>query len=249
MALPPPENTIGSRFTELQQAGSTNNLAREQIEEGRARHGDVLFTRNQTAGRGQMGKSWLSAPNQNLAMTILLETAQLPDTRPFHLSVCSALSCQQVLTEISCGDNQIKWPNDLYWKSRKLGGLLIESSSSWQIVGIGINVNQTTFDTTLPNPVSLRQITGKELDPKTLAQRITNAMNEQIHAWRWDGFHPLLKQYRNQLFGKGASFTVRENGIEKVIRILDVEDEGALLIEEEGVQRSIVSGLEWIIRA
>jgi BirA family biotin operon repressor/biotin-[acetyl-CoA-carboxylase] ligase len=106
-----------------------------------------------------------------------------------------------------------------------------------------------TFDTNLPNPVSLRQITGKELDPKTLAQRIANALNEQIHAWRRDGFHPLLKQYRNQLFGKDASFTVRENGKEKVIRILDVGDEGALLIEEEGVQRSIVSGLEWIIRA
>ncbi len=180
-------------------------------------------------------------------MSILLEVEKLPDPLPFHLSACCALSCHQVLTEITRGDNQIKWPNDLYWNSKKLGGLLIESCANWQIVGIGINVNQTAFDPSLPNPVSIRQITGKEYDLLSLAHGVVCALNEQLRTWRLNGFDPLLHQYRNQQFGKETSFSVREYGIEKVIRIIDVNEEGALLIEDQGVQRSVVSGLEWII--
>jgi len=59
----------------------------------------------------------------------------------------------------------------------------------------------------------------------------------------------MLHDYRSQLFGKDQLFQVREQGIEKQIRVLDVTPEGALCIEEEGKTRNVVSGLEWIIRS
>lgn len=244
----PLRDPIGRRFFEFEQIGSTNDHAREQIANHSARHGDVLFAWDQTAGRGQMGKAWLSAPKQNLAMTLLLENAQLPDPIPFHLSVCFAAACQSVLTEITRGDLQIKWPNDLYWKNRKLGGLLIETQTSWSIVGLGINVNQTTFDPSLPNPVSIRQITGKELSSKVLAMQLIDALNSKINEWKADGFASLMEQYRSVLFGKNQVFAVRENGAEKVVRVVEVDVNGGLIIEENGQKRTLFSGLEWVIK-
>ena len=248
MALNPRDNPIGHRFTELDQTGSTNELARQWIEGNLALHGDVLFTWDQTAGKGQRGKSWLSAPRQNLAMSILLENAHLPDPTPFHLSACCAIACQKILTTITNGDALIKWPNDLYWKSRKLGGMLIETQPAWSIVGIGININQTAFSASLPNPVSLRQITGKEFDPKALATQIISALNLLVKQWQADGFKPLLQEYRSLLFGKANCFSVRENGIEKSVVVVDVDENGGLILEEQGERRTVVSGIEWILR-
>ncbi|MBM3431498.1 MAG: biotin--[acetyl-CoA-carboxylase] ligase [Bacteroidetes bacterium] len=247
MALDPLENTIGNRFTEWEQVGSTNDLAREWIEYKLARHGDVLFARHQTAGRGQMGKSWLSQPGQNLAMTLLIENARLPDALPFHLSICCALSGWSALTAHTQGDMTLKWPNDLYWKKRKIGGLLIETQKNWSVVGLGINLNQTKFDPSLPNPVSLRQITVTESDPKSICLDIIQHLNQRLRQWQTEGFQPLLTAYRILLFGKNESFFVRENGVEKNLKILDVDEQGALLVEENERRRTIVSGLEWKI--
>lgn len=244
----PSVNPLGSRFTELEQIGSTNDLARERIETGSALHGEVFFAWHQTAGRGQLGKPWMSSPKQNLAMTLVLENKQLPDPIPFHLSASCATACQAVLTEITRGDLHIKWPNDLYWKNRKMGGLLIETQPSWSIVGLGINVNQTEFDPSLPNPVSIRQITGKEHSPKELARKIVDALNKKIGEWKQLDFSVLLDQYRSNLFGKEQVFPVRENGQEKIVRMVDVDNNGGLIIEENGEKRTVFSGLEWIIK-
>ena len=74
-------------------------------------------------------------------------------------------------------------------------------------------------------------------------------MNQQFNSWQSTGFAPLLEKYRSLLFGKGEFFSVRENGVEKTLQIVGVDDQGALLVEENKLQRSLVSGLEWIIRS
>lgn len=243
----PPENPIGNRFIQLDRIHSTNDLAFQQIAEGIGCHGDVIFAREQYAGRGQMGKSWHSEAGQNLAISLLLQHGKLPDPTPFHLSAWVAVSALDLLTDISAGDTAIKWPNDLYWKNRKLGGILIETRKEWTVAGLGININQTQFPDTLKNPVSLRQITGKSLDPKEPATQLIDRLNRRLSQWNEDGFESLLSEYRNALYGKGNAFTVREQGIEKTIRVIDVNESGALIIEENGQQRGVVSGLEWMI--
>lgn len=245
--MTPPTNPIGGQFTELKQIDSTNHFARSRAEEGNARHGDVFFAWEQTAGRGQIGKSWQSEPGLNLAMSILLENQLLPDAIPFSLSACVAVSANAVLAPITQGETAIKWPNDLYWKSRKLGGILIESGRIWTIVGIGININQTQFPGRLPNPVSLKQITGKDQDPKALCFEIIRSLNQGFADWEKTGFGSIFDAYRSQLFGKEEVFSVRENGTEKSIRVKDVTSDGSLCIEEQGKVRTVVSGIEWMI--
>lgn len=233
---------------EMKRVDSTNDFAREQAESGLGRHGDVFVTREQTAGRGQIGKSWQSEPGQNLAMSILLENRCLPDPTPFHLSACIALASLDTLTPITQGDTAIKWPNDLYWNNRKLGGILIETGREWTVVGIGINVNQTQFPESLMNPVSLKQITGKDQDPIAGARQIIHTLNQRLSDWSENGFDPLFATYQACLFGKDRIFSVRENGQEKQIRIQGVTPDGALCIEEAGKRRTVVSGMEWLIK-
>jgi len=103
LALTPPENTIGGQYTELKRIDSTNDFARTQAEQGLGMHGAVFFAWEQTAGRGQFGKSWHGEPGQNLSLSVLLENQQLPDPTPFHLSACIALSVHQILSPITRG--------------------------------------------------------------------------------------------------------------------------------------------------
>ena len=102
---------------------------------------------------------------------------KLPINEQFLLSASIALSCYDLLNKYLPGEIFIKWPNDLYIRDRKAGGILIENIISgiiWKyaIIGIGININQTKFDKRLPNPVSLKQATGQTFDVIDLAKKL-----------------------------------------------------------------------------
>ena len=120
----------------------------------------------QTAGRGQAGNSWESEAGKNLLFGLLFHPREVEANRQFILSQAVALSICETLSDYA-EDIRIKWPNDIYWKDRKICGMLIENTLVGRciencIIGAGININQQTFCSDAPNPVSLRQITGKE---------------------------------------------------------------------------------------
>ena len=104
-------------------------------------------------------------------------------------------------------ETKIKWPNDLYWQDRKAGGILIESivrsresgvgSWEWAIIGIGININQTTFPDDLPNPVSLKQITGKNFDPVELAKELCGLLDKRFTELIENGFENIYSYLPN----------------------------------------------------
>ena len=114
-------------FIEVQTVDSTNNYAFSRIHAALAQHGMILFAHEQTAGKGQRGKKWLSAPGLDIAMSILLKPAPLAVTEQFRLSACVAVSVHELFKKYAGENVTIKWPNDLYWKDRKAGGILIES--------------------------------------------------------------------------------------------------------------------------
>src|SRR6187397_1554210 len=148
---------------------------------GEAQHGLAIFSHEQTAGKGQRGKNWVSEKDANIALSILLNPLPLSVPDQFKLSVCIAVSTWEFFSQYAGDETRIKWPNDLYWRDRKAGGVLIENvigrwdpiaiglgsgvekseAWKWSVIGIGININQTAFSPDLPNPVSLKQITGK----------------------------------------------------------------------------------------
>ena len=184
---------------------STNTLLKELLAKGEWPEGErFLYTGFQTAGRGQAGNGWESEEGKNLLCSILLP----PKKELFDLNVLTAVAVQRLLGE----GFTIKWPNDIYYGDKKVAGILIENAIigneiKYSIAGIGLNVNQTTFLSSAPNPVSLKQISGKETDIDALMQALMTqiealeAMDEaqvwayyRDHLYRREGFWPFVER-------------------------------------------------------
>ena len=163
---------------------STNDDARDE----KYHEGDVIWADFQTAGRGQRGHEWHSRKGENLTFSVVLEPTFVPIAEQFSVSEVVALSLVDMLAEYGIGA-RIKWTNDIYVGDRKLVGILIEHSLSSitlrrTIVGIGINVNQTEFAPSIPNPVSMAQLLGEELDAEEVLQCFLKHLQENYEALR-----------------------------------------------------------------
>ncbi len=163
------ENTlfIGKVIQNFDSIGSTNDYAIELISKSNPSEGTVISAYHQTQGRGQIGSKWQSNPGMNLTLSVILYPAFLEASRQFLLTQSVALGVLDFLKPIISADISLKWPNDIYYKDQKMGGILMQSSLKgnrlmWCVAGIGINVNQTHFDKNLPNPTSIKNITNQE---------------------------------------------------------------------------------------
>src|SRR6185436_17369633 len=101
--------------------------AREQIKQGLAQHGMAFFAHEQTAGKGQREKTWVSEKDANITLTLLVDPHPLGIKDQFQLSACTAVAIHQFFQQYAGEDSKIKWPNDLYWQDRKAAGILIEN--------------------------------------------------------------------------------------------------------------------------
>lgn len=182
----------------IEQTNSTNTLLKELIAKGQ--EPDFIYAGYQTAGRGQTGNSWESEKGKNLICSILLP----PNKNLYFLNIAVSVAILRLFDE----PLTIKWPNDIYWKDKKLAGILLENAIignevKYTIAGIGLNVNQTEFVSDAPNPVSLKQINGKEyaIDPlmQDLLEAVHTVLNEpeeavwseyKAHLYRREGYWP-----------------------------------------------------------
>ena len=245
-------SAIGNPFIELIEVSSTNNYAIDSIQANLAVHGTTFFAHTQTAGRGQRGKTWITEPCNNIILSSIIDTSFLTLQQQFSFSVAIALGCSDFFAAYAGEETSIKWPNDIYWRDRKSAGLLIENTIrghhwSWSVVGIGININQTTFDPSLKNPVSLKQITGKTFDTVSLAKELCTFLDirfQELLAGKQD-LH--LEIYNNRLFGLNKQVTLKKDTSRFDCTIKGVNKFGELLVD--GIpQKSFVFGeVEWII--
>ena len=192
-------------FKILDSVDSTNNYAMAMVREGMAKHGMAIVTKEQTAGKGQRGKSWHAQPGQNIAMSLILKTDNLRADQQFYLSMLVALAANDFLKKYAGKETAIKWPNDLYWRDRKAGGILIETvfkgtSWKWAVIGIGFNVNQTRFPKALPNPVSLKQITERDYNVIELAEILYAFVMKRIGTIATKPADKIAKEYNNNLY-------------------------------------------------
>lgn len=217
-----------------------------------AEHGTVVYTDQQTAGRGQRGNSWESEPFKNVTMSILLRPENVAPNQQFWLSEISALAVERVLSKY-IGNVSIKWPNDVYYKDFKICGMLIEHSLSggkinYTIPGIGINVNQRVFLSDAPNPISLVNVLGHEVPTSEILDGLVDEIltmcdqlpekAEEIHReflsklYRRDGFH----EYQSTIRSASADgLSVLEEGEHFQARIVNVHPDGMLdLMTTEG---------------
>ena len=148
-------------------------------------HLSVIAAREQTAGRGQRGNKWTSAPGENLTFTVLVKHNGLL----VRLNMAAAVAVRNFLRSEGV-DAVIKWPNDIYVGRRKICGMLIENKlvpdGTVSAVGIGLNLNQTEFPPSLLNPTSLKLLTGRETDPETALERFMTDFSTSLRSARND---------------------------------------------------------------
>jgi len=160
----------------LDEVDSTNNYMKSLISK-HPEEGSLVVADFQTGGRGQMGNSWYSEKGENLLFSMLIYPGNLPANEQFIISRIASLAVKNTLDQF-VNDIRIKWPNDIYWKEKKIAGMLIENDLQGKIilnsiVGIGININQDIFPKNLPNPISLKQITGTVHDRYFILETFT----------------------------------------------------------------------------
>ena len=219
---------MNETFIHLNETHSTNSYLRELImREKEQPEGTVVITDYQTAGRGQKGNSWESERGKNLTFSILLHPNHIPPGKQFILSQLISIAIVGVLKEYD-RHFTIKWPNDIYWKEKKIAGMLIEvdltgSSLSNAIIGIGININQRHFKSDAPNPVSLTQITGKEHNLSELLEKILDSIVDEYNKYTPDNEEEIRQKYMALLF--------RNKGIYPSIE--GIEPNGQLILKKE----------------
>jgi BirA family biotin operon repressor/biotin-[acetyl-CoA-carboxylase] ligase len=210
-------HTIGEPFIILESIESTNIHAMKLANARLANPGTVFFAKEQYSGKGQRGRQWQSEQGRNIIMSALIEAPSPDPAGSFPLSVVTALACHDLFSRFAGDKTCIKWPNDIYWNDRKAGGILIENSirgGKWifAVIGIGMNINQTIFDPSLPNPVSLKQITGKSFEPTDLARSLSRLLDDRVRSLKIDGFKPLLDEYNDSLYGKNKVMPFETKG-------------------------------------
>jgi BirA family transcriptional regulator, biotin operon repressor / biotin---[acetyl-CoA-carboxylase] ligase len=258
---PPFRQSIGKPFIELQTVDSTNNYALAQIHAGLAQHGLAIFAHEQVAGKGRRGKNWISSKDENIALSIIIKPAPLVVSQQFQLSACMAVAVKDFFCKYAGKETKIKWPNDLYWKDRKAGGILIEnivasrasgpgnyrdSSWKWAVIGIGININQEEFSPGLPNPVSLKKITGKNFDPPDLAKELCSVVDSYFHELITKGFENILSIYLSYFYKKDEKVKLKKNSrvFEAVVR--GVSPDGKLIVQHEIEEQLDPGEIEWV---
>jgi BirA family biotin operon repressor/biotin-[acetyl-CoA-carboxylase] ligase len=206
---------IGKPLIILSSIDSTNIYAMQEINDGLATHGKAYFTFEQTAGKGQRGNKWHSEPGQNMMLSVVLIPKNLSSSDIFFGSAAIATGCFDFFSAIAGEETRIKWPNDIYWRDRKAGGILIENifaGQKWKysVVGIGININQVLFDPALSNPVSLRQITGKTFNIQALLDELFACLSI-----RWNQLYEdkqsILTLYNEKLYKKNCIIRIKKD--------------------------------------
>ena len=225
----------------LDETVSTNRYARELPED--QNHGLTLVTAEfQTAGRGAGTNKWESERGGNLLFSIISYPKGLLANQMFALSEVTALAIRDTLSSYTPGF-QIKWPNDIYYNDKKISGMLIENDlqGKWvhrSIIGVGVDINQTSFLSDAPNPVSLAQILGKAVERNQVLNSILLQFNHYYGMMEREQFSELHNRYMQHLYRRNALHPYADATGTFQARIIDVEPTGHLVLEcQNGEQR------------
>lgn len=223
------------RLIHLDEVTSTSSYLRNISNIEPLTDGTVVCVGFQSAGRGQKGTSWESAKGENLMFSTVLYPKGLKPDSSFIVSQIISLAIKEVLEKYT-SDISIKWPNDIYWKDKKITGILIENDImgdeiSRTIIGVGVNLNQTVFESDAPNPVSLKQITGDSYAIDDILSQIINRI--LFYYEKSESPDTIKDRYRNSLFRKEGFHLFADSENTFLAQIHDVEDSGLLVLELE----------------
>lgn len=201
----------------------------------------------QTAGKGQGTHVWESETGKNLLFSLLVCPRWVPVRQQFLLSEAGALAIKEALDSYA-GGFSLKWPNDVYWNDRKISGTLIETSVDSRgikrcVFGVGVNINQMQFLSDAPNPVSLAQIVGHEVDREEVLQKIIDAFLRYYELLRRADYQDVSGIYHLSLYRRKGYHWYEDADGKFEGAFVEVEDDGHLVLhDKKGVIRSYTFG-------
>jgi len=249
LARLPKTRVVGRAIQVFEETNSTNDLVDRLARDGVA-EGMVIFAEAQTRGRGRLGRAWVSPKGQGLWMSALLRPA-LPPQSATRLTIAAATALARAIRQQTGLAPEIKWPNDILLKGRKVAGILTELGAElekikYAVIGIGLNVNQAAND--FPPELrrlatSLRLEKGRVIQRPALAAAILEELDKDYHRVLHGDFEALADEWERQCatLGQRISIHVGDRVISGRAESLDAD--GALLLRaHHGHLERIIGG-------
>jgi BirA family transcriptional regulator, biotin operon repressor / biotin---[acetyl-CoA-carboxylase] ligase len=237
---------FGSKIFTFETIDSTNNCARA-LAGCWAEEGTLVYAERQTAGKGRLGRSWLANPYENLTFSLILRPILPPEALNL-LPLYAAVAVAEAIEHETGLSVECKWPNDLLIGGKKSAGILLEGSLKedgldYVVLGIGVNVNQTSFpDDIAPRATSLKVQAGRDIDRILLLRQILKTLENHYTAIMKKGFHNLLPLWlsRTTMVNKEISVTQDGTVISGIVKGLSPE--GALILDAGGTEKTLFAG-------
>jgi len=232
---------IGKHCLVFAEVDSTNDIALAVADDVKY-DGLVIFADHQRTGRGRNGRSWVSHPGHSLLCSVLVFLRPCPTDRTAMVNIAASTAAVEALNDTFGIDAQIKWPNDIYCRGKKLGGILIESRAAdnvgrGYVIGIGINVRQAQdqFPPELTDhAASIASLTGRPISDRQrllLARRLLECLDRRIGQIENDRFDVLRKDYVAGACGTTEPVTIHHDRRQFHARVIDVDNELRLLVQ------------------
>jgi BirA family biotin operon repressor/biotin-[acetyl-CoA-carboxylase] ligase len=237
----------------LSSCPSTNDVARELALRGAA-EGTVVLAGEQTAGRGTKNRSWFSPRGKGLYVSLVLRPAGGTISL---MPIAAGIAAAEALRREALLEVRVRWPNDIVWQGKKLGGILCESAflgnrPDYVILGFGLNVNHLEEDfpeELRPTAVSLRMIRGREWAPEPILQRLLPAAARWARRVARGEEKTILESFeRRSAFRRGDSIRVRSNGAVFEGKYSGLDVTGALVLKgPSGTRRFTGADVEGLV--
>ena len=237
---------IGWRIHHYAEVGSTQEIAGQLARDGAA-HGTVVIAESQTAGRGRLGREWFSPSGVNHYVTVVLRPRMAVHEVPV-LGLVAGVAMAEAVETVAPGLAGLKWPNDLWLRGKKAGGILAQLLSGGDpcvLLGMGLNVNLRPEQV----PAELREIatsllieTGKVCDRVKLAATLFARLDERLEQLQELGFARIAPLWERYSILTGKRITVFDGQTRYSGMVKGIDTGGALLLVEGGNVARILSG-------
>lgn len=231
---------LGKKIHYFPEIDSTNLYAYKRAQQGGV-EGETVIAEAQTRGKGRMGRSWLSPPYLNLYLSVLLRP-KLPPIHAPQITLMSAVALAETLQSFLSFPPEIKWPNDIIVRGKKLAGILTESSCErdrmlFVILGIGVNLNfprELMPETIRESATSIMILTGKPVDRVAFTRRLIQGLDRCYGDLEDRGFSSMARRWEGffQLRGKRVRVEMVDQSV--LGKAMGIDGDGALILEDEG---------------
>lgn len=240
---------MGRSIHHFHSMDSTNSMAYQLALQG-AEEGEIVVAESQKKGRGRLGRKWYSPPLTNLYLSVILRP-EIPPQQASLITLMAAVATAGAIHKFSGLHPMIKWPNDILLKNRKVAGLLNEIHSEtdrihFVILGVGVNLNmdEKMFSKEIRSlATSLKRETGQSVSRKAFLQTLLEELEMWYETFLKEGASPILKAWREKAQIQGRPVKVTSFGEVLSGTAIDVDSDGALVLEtKEGERKRVVAG-------